>query len=282
MMTDGDVSAPDRPDDPAASVEGNIAGQAAIVELVNAQRAVKRRSLLARVFGMSPLNHETHALYRGVVGEIEVGEALDRLGAEWVALHALPVDVGAADIDHLVVGPAGVYIISTKNHSGLNVWASQRTFMAGGVRYPHVRNMEYEMGRAERMLTSAAGSPVEVSGVLAVVAAKSLVVRERHRDVAVVAANQLVSWLQRGKRVLTAAEVSHIATAASLASTWFQSGDVQQPHSVRQQFEKLRSEVQRAWRIQLAWAIGLSVLVLGTFGAVTYSILITAIDSFGY
>ena len=281
MMTDGDVSA--RADDAEDSLGANRAGQVAIAELLKAQSEVPPRSLVARIFGLSPLSHDTHALYRGVVGEIEVGESLDRLGPEWSVLHAVPVESGLADIDHLVIGPAGVFVVATKNHSGLNVWASQRTLMVGGVRQPHIRNMEYEMGRAERSLSAASGSAIEVSGILAMVAAKSVVVREKHRDVAVLSSGHIVSWLQRHKRVLTPAQVSHISTAASLASTWDTSdSDAECPDTNRRQFEELRAAVRRAWRIQLAWAVGISALGIGAFAVITYSILVSAIGSFGF
>jgi hypothetical protein len=283
MMTDGDVSAPDRSGDLTASTGDTVAAQAAILELLHAQGELAPRSAVARVFGMSPLSHETHALYRGVVGEIEVGEALDRLGPEWAVRHALPVEAGLGDIDHLVIGPAGVFIIATKNHSGLNVWASQRTLMVAGVRQPHIRNMEYEMGSVERILSAASGSAVEVSGILAVVAAKSLVVREKHRDVAVLAASHLVTWLQRHKRVLSAEQVASISTAASRASTWSDVEPVAAPPLlVREQFEALRSEVRHAWRVQMTWAIGTTVVGVGAFAGITYAILMNAIGSFGF
>ena len=281
-MTDGDVSARERAEESAASIDGNLAGHVAIVELLRAQQLVPPRSRIARIFGLSPLSPETQALYRGVVGEIEVGEALDRLGPEWGVLHALPVDVDSADIDHLVIGPAGVFIVMTKNHTGLNVWASQRTFMVAGIRYPHIRNMESEMGRAERILSSASGRSVEVAGILAVVASKSLVVRERHRDVAVLAANTVVPWLYRHARGLEPEEVSIITAAARRASTWFQTEEQSnQPQSVRGSFEELRSDVRKAWRTQLVWAIGISILGIGSFVAITYSILMNALGAFG-
>ena len=279
MMTDGDVSAPDRAGDLATGAGYSIAGQVAIMELLRAQVAVPPRSRLARIFGLSPLSRETQALYRGVVGEIEVGEALDRLGPEWVVRHEMPAEAELVDIDHLVIGPAGVFVIATNNHSGSSVWASERTLMVGGVRQPHIRTMEYEMGNAERILSSAAGTAVQVSGVLAVVAAKSLVVREKHRDVAVLPASQLVGWLLRHKRALSDAEVARIAEAATLAASWNQEGVVK-PLRVREKFETLRSEVRRAGRVQIAWAIGATVLGVGTFAAITYAILLSAVGSF--
>lgn len=283
MIIDGDVSARDRADDTADSHGANRAGQVAIAELLKAQRHVASRDLIRRIFGISPLSPETHAMYRGVVGEIEVGEALVGLGPEWTVLHALPVDSGLADIDHLVIGPAGVFVVATKNYSGHDVWASQRTLMVAGVRHPHIRNMEYEMGRVERTLIAAAGSPVQVSGILAIVAAKSLLVREKHRDVAVLTADNLVGWLQRHERVLNAAQVSHLSTAASLASTWDRADEPsEKPDAVRGRFESLRAEVRRAWRVQLTWVVGVTVVGIGAFAVITYSILVSAIGSFGY
>jgi hypothetical protein len=282
MMTKHDVSAPERADAVVSSIGSAKPGQGAMAELLEAQSAVPSRSPIARFFGLSPLSPETHLLYRGVVGELEVGEALDRLGSEWVVIHALPIDEGLTDIDHLVIGPAGVFIVSTQNHSGLNVWASQRTLMVGGIRQPTIRSMEFEMGKVERILGAATGAQVEVSGILAVVAAKTLVVRERHRDVAVLASNHVVSWLLRRQRSLSPEQIARIGAAASLAATWNRPESVDaKPAAVRAQFERLRSEVRQAWRIQLSWVIGTSALVVGTFAVITYSILLNALGTTG-
>ena len=282
MMTDGDVSAYDRTEDADGLLGATLAGDAAIVELLRAQRSVVPRSPIARIFGRSPLTLETHAMYRGVVGELELGEALGRLGAEWTVLHSVPVDPGSADVDHLVIGPAGVFIVSTKNHAGLTVWASQRTLMVAGLRYPHIRTIESEMGRAERMLASAAGGQIDVGGILAIVAPKSLVVREKHRDVAVLASSHVLTWLLRQRPTLTPAEVSQITTAALLVPTWFASeSEPVQPSPLRQQFEILRAQVRSAWRTQLSWAVAASTLGVGAFGVITYTILLNAVSSFG-
>ena len=182
-----------------------------------------------------------------------------------------------------MIGPSGVFVVSTKNHTGMDVWASQRIFLVAGVRYPHIRDMEYEMGRAERLLTAAAGHPVEVSGVLAVVAPKSLVVREKQRDVAVLPSSQLVGWLLRHKRSLSHSEVEQFGAAASLASTWYDDGLTApvEPEGQRARFEQLRAEVRSAWRIQLAWTIGVSLTAVGGFAGMTYAILTSTIGTFG-
>ncbi len=54
---------------------------------------------------------------RGVEGEQHVGAILDSLTSEgWFALH--DVCLGRGNIDHIVVGPAGVTTLETKSHRG--------------------------------------------------------------------------------------------------------------------------------------------------------------------
>ena len=54
---------------------------------------------------------------RGAAGEELVGEALDGLReGGWFALHDVQLDHG--NIDHVLVGPAGIFTIETKSHRG--------------------------------------------------------------------------------------------------------------------------------------------------------------------
>jgi hypothetical protein len=275
-MTDGD----DAPA-PARTLHQNLAGQAAVVAMLQAQAEQPGRSRVARVFGVNPLGVEARAWYTAALSEIEVGDELARLPAEWTVLHALPVGVGSSDLDHIAIGPGGVFIINTKNHPGQVIWVSQRAFLVSGIRYPYIRNMEYEMGRTERLLSAAAGTPVEVSGVLAVVASKSLTVRDKHRDVTVLPAEQLVDWLCAQPRVLGENEVAAIDAAAALESTWHVGGArIDDRGALRARFDAVRGEVRRAWRRQLLWASVATIAGAGGFILVTFSILFSAIASF--
>jgi hypothetical protein len=275
-MTDGERSPRD-----AAQLD-NLPGQSAIIELLRVQSLVPERSRLSRLFGISPLSIDSRPWYDAAVSEIEVGDALARLGDGWVVLHALPVGSGTTDIDHVVIGPGGVFIINTKSHPGQAVWASQRAFLVSGVRHPYIRNMEYEMGRVERLLGSASGIPVEVAGILAVVAAKSITVREKHRDVTVLSTSSLVQWLLARPVVLGQVEVAAIGSAAQLATTWQPDIEpIDDKDSLRASFATLRSDVRRAWRLQVAWATAMTIVGAGGFVVVTYSILLNALGALG-
>src|SRR4051812_26505092 len=49
-------------------------------------------------------------------GEQLVGAELDRLPTGWRTLHAVPVGDRGSDIDHVVLGPGGVFTINAKHH----------------------------------------------------------------------------------------------------------------------------------------------------------------------
>jgi hypothetical protein len=281
-MTDGDGFARDSAVPAAQLFDDNLPGQSAIIELLRVQQTVPVRSGFARLFGLSPLSAESRPWYEAAVSEIEVGDALARLGDDWVVLHALPVDSGSTDIDHVVIGPGGVFIVNTKNHPGQTVWASQRAFLVSGIRHPYIRNMEYEMGRVERLLSSASGIAVEVSGILAVVAAKSITVREKHRDVTVLSTASLVQWLLDRPVVLSRVEIASIGDSAELAATWHHDGEpVGDKEALRAAFVTLRSQVRAAWRLQVIWATATTIVGAGGFVLVTYSILLSALGSVG-
>lgn len=53
----------------------------------------------------------------GSWGEEATGKALRRLPSEWQVRH--DIDTGAGNIDHLVVGPGGVFVVETKKWSGV-------------------------------------------------------------------------------------------------------------------------------------------------------------------
>jgi hypothetical protein len=53
---------------------------------------------------------------RGARGEEEIGRLLEGVGDGWFSLH--DINTGRGNIDHVVIGPAGLFTIETKSHRG--------------------------------------------------------------------------------------------------------------------------------------------------------------------
>ncbi len=55
---------------------------------------------------------------KGIEGERATSEALSDLPSSYRVAHGLKIGTTKADIDHLVIGPSGVWVIDSKNWSG--------------------------------------------------------------------------------------------------------------------------------------------------------------------
>ncbi|VXB41566.1 Nuclease-related domain-containing protein [Arthrobacter sp. 9AX] len=239
---------------------GRVPGQAVMEELIAVQSLARPRTWLQRLFGSSPLSPESQPWYKGALGEIAVGRILEQLGPEWLVLHAIPVGKGSTDIDHVLVGPAGVFTVNTKNHSGQPVWVAGRTLMVAGKKTRHLYNAAFEASRASKLLGAAVGTAVDVTPVVVVVDPKSLTIRSQPEQVVVVRDRQLLQWLGRRRRELGPSEMGRIAAAAVLASTWHRkpspAGD---PEALQHSFSELRLLVEQARRRRAAWALSVPV-----------------------
>lgn len=166
---------------------------------------------------------EAEPWYRGAVGERIVAAELSTLGNDWTVLHSVPVGTGGSDIDHVLIGPSGVYTLNTKHHRGKSVWVASHAMMVGGSRVPHLRNAAHEAQRAERLLTAASGLSVDVIGLIVLVGVTRLTIKERPDadgvDVRVVRQGGLLQALH-GRRVYSEEQVRRIAAAAARPGTW--------------------------------------------------------------
>jgi hypothetical protein len=202
--------------DLAATRAGALAREQALAH----RSAAPFRTLLARLVGV----HTDERAWRiGADGEERVGrqlEVLARKDPRWRFLHAIPVGERGSDIDHLVVGPGGVFTINTKNHPGGKVWVGGDVVLINGRRQPYIRNSRFEANRASSALTAAAGQPVNVRAVVVLVGAPDLTVKTAPADVAVLYRGGLVRWLRRQPESLDDAAIRAVFEAARRPSTW--------------------------------------------------------------
>jgi hypothetical protein len=124
-----------------------------------------------RFWGHDPLRDEARSWLKGAVGARQVGAQFDALGPEFTVLPAVAVGKSTTDIDHVVIGPTGVFSISTKNSSGQKVWAGGRT-LDGQVATHAARAPRSRRRRtSDSSVVRGAAGPIAVQPVLVVAAA---------------------------------------------------------------------------------------------------------------
>ncbi|MBT2517664.1 NERD domain-containing protein [Streptomyces sp. ISL-90] len=230
---------------PAASV---------IAECLARQAEAGRLPSLGRFLGASPLTEESRPWYVGALGELEVARRLEKLDATWTVLHSVPIGAGTSDIDHVVIGPGGVFTINTKFHEGKDVWVGSKRILVGGQRTDHLRNARFEANRAARCLSTASGMPVSVTPIIGFVGTGRITVRDRSVDVVILRERELVWWLRRRRPALKAEAVAQLVDTATDAATWHRAPTLAAVDLVA--FGALQREVRGAKRRRVAWAFG--------------------------
>lgn len=212
------------PSSPATPVDDDLMGNAPAASLqpmIEQARAAGQRPTLLRRLVLG--KEATSAWERGAVGETRVARTLAKVvekDPRWQVIHSVPVGSRGADIDHVVIGPGGVYTLNTKYHPDAHCWLGGDVLLVNGVRQPYVRNSRHEAARAAKKLSAAVGEAVPVTGVVVLCRAEDLKVKAAPEDVVVIERYHLKRWLLRRPEVLNGARIAQITEAARHGATW--------------------------------------------------------------
>jgi len=132
---------------------------------------------------------------RGAAGEEHVGGLLDELvGGGWSVIH--DASFGRGNVDHIVLGTAGVFSVETKSHPGP---VRVRAIHGGVLRQAQAQREVLEDIVAERVEPLVVFSRAWVDKPLA-----------RRRGVRVIPARMLLGYLRRHSHTLTPEQVAKI------------------------------------------------------------------------
>jgi hypothetical protein len=200
------------------SLAGNTPGDGARRKAIEEREKAPARAVLARVMGV---HTDERAWRRGADGEARVAQSLSRLPKGWYVFHDLTVGSRGANLDHLVIGPGGVFVLNTKNLTG-NVWIGERAILHNGRRTDFLRASKRESQVAIERLSLAADRPVIAVPVLVILADK-VTVKAEPAEVRVVEGAKIRRWLERQATVLAPDQAAAIAKVADDPSTWLTS-----------------------------------------------------------
>lgn len=158
--------------------------------------------------------------FPGAKVERGVGSILDTLPPEWTVLHALPLGARNSSIDHLVVGPGGVFTITTKHQGGRIIGVGKHGMTVSGRPVPNMRTAEREAERVTKLVRELMPLAAPVQPVIVVVDPRQLIIHERPEQVKVIDARDLRRWLLRLHPVLTEPELMELDSIVDTPGTW--------------------------------------------------------------
>ncbi|HEX5917724.1 MAG TPA: NERD domain-containing protein [Nocardioides sp.] len=196
---------------------------------------------------------------QGAEGEVAVARALAALPEGWIVLHDLAwPGRQRANLDHVVVGPGGVFVVDAKNWSG-------RVEVRDQVLRQNGRQREQTVVSAAEAAIALQGivpPPAYCMGVLCFVRDEPLT--GWARDVMVCSTGNLTSMLLSRPSVLSAEDVRRSVDAITLM-TMRPSPVSGPPRNVRQPMPRREAAKRRRGR-PVAFLVGVAVLLAAALG----------------
>jgi hypothetical protein len=207
--------------DLAANRPGQAARAQAVLELAAMKDRTQVGTFLARLVDAKT---DERAWRVGADGEEMVGARLEKLTPHgWHVLHAVPVGTKGSDIDHVLIGPGGVYTLNTKHHPGGKVWVGQHAIKVNSHSVPYLRNSRFEAERASKLLTAAVGWPVFVKPVLVFLTGTlipDVTIKQQPDDVVVLDRMDIPRAFRRAPERMTVQQVEEVFDWARRSTTW--------------------------------------------------------------
>jgi hypothetical protein len=229
------------------ALSSRSAGYAVARKCLEVQAEAEAMDPSLRRDGGVRLHPDARPWYTGALGEIEVGRILAGLGPQWFVRHSVPIGAGTKDVDHLVIGPGGVFAINTKHHRGASIWVGDHVLRINNANTKYLNAATRDgldvAGRLQRKV----GFAVPVISVVAVLGAHSITDRRapEQQPVKVVDARRLVDWLNAQPILLDEGALGIIRLAAEEPETWHVDPTAANTLRVMQRFDRLREQVEQ-------------------------------------
>ncbi|MEY2848054.1 MAG: hypothetical protein RI885_719, partial [Actinomycetota bacterium] len=126
------------------SLVAREAGYSVAAECLRVQALAETDDPSLRSTDRIRLHADAWPWYQGALGEIHIGHLLSSLGPDWTVLHSVPIGAKDSDVDHVLVGPNGVFVLNTKHHAGASIWVGDVVLMVNGDKTFHLRTARSE------------------------------------------------------------------------------------------------------------------------------------------
>lgn len=184
-------------------------GQESIARLVAARAGAPSPSPVRRVFGGSPVGAAEREAFDEARGERIVGRELDALPSDWIVFHSLSSSTVSSVVDHVVVGPGGLFAVTTRFADGADVVVADDYLLAGGKRTPFAREAAAAARRTAQLAGRALPPHVCSRGIVVIAGARR--VRRGSRAVDVRESCAVRDWLLSQPAVLDAETIERVA-----------------------------------------------------------------------
>ena len=152
--------------------------------------------------------------------EYELGRLLTSLDDRFRVLRAFDV-FGDLDADFVVVGPAGLFLITSRVQRNASIWVDEDMLWVNGRPTNRVRDARTSAERASARFSVVLGQPVRATPVISIMNPVSLAFGgEPAQRIVTLPADLVSQWLSDCSRTLSDDAVADFARVAEDRATW--------------------------------------------------------------
>lgn len=166
----------------------------------------------------------------GAEGEGRTAAALEPLAAEgFRILHDLPIPGSRANIDHVVIGPSGVFVIETKSFGGKLQIRGGDVYVAGRRKTAMLDEVRREVAVVASILADDLERlGIEVTPLICVHRAELPFFRSKAQDIAILSPKAVVNRLRKAEALMSPSDIERLA-ARLTPSSQRRPGSVESP-----------------------------------------------------
>lgn len=198
----------------------------------------------------------------GIAGEEFTAKILEGLGSEYKILHSIPFSEHKKDLDHIVIGPTGIYIINSKNYRAKSLLIDDEFIIYNKKRLSDPIDLQRDVRYVENLF-----KVKNVFPIISLVNNNSLRIKSSKVS-KVLHANKIVNYIKNQETVYTENYINKVYSEMSNCGKWG-INNIEDPDIIEKLYISKMSSNEKRVGIELnEKVIGIVLAIfLGVFGA---------------
>jgi hypothetical protein len=151
---------------------------------------------------------------KGAKGEKIVAKKLKKLPKKYTAIRDVKIPNLGGDIDHVVVGPTGIYVIETKNYKPTYIPDEDCWYHTSGRVSPQnpAKQVKLQVSKLNDFLKPKLGKKLNKTAIFSVISPinHNLIFKNKINSYEIVYPEDLVQYLSNGRKILNSSEVKEV------------------------------------------------------------------------
>ena len=149
----------------------------------------------------------------GIEGEEITAKVLESLGNDYKVLHSIPLEFNKKDLDHIIVGPTGVFLVNSKNYRSKSLLIDNEYIIYNKKRYTDPIDIRRDSDLVEKLFK------IKVNPILCLINNNNLKIKSSNIT-KVLHVNKILDYIEKKERIYSNEQVIKIYNEMSNIKKW--------------------------------------------------------------